>query len=98
MLATSNAVIPYAVGVDISCSMNLRVTDIPVSSLRGEKDRLIKVLESETRFGLGASFGKPRDHAVFESASWEALPVIQHQKDRAYRQLGSSGGGNHFVE
>ena len=35
VLATDNAVIPYAVGVDIACRMKLTVLDLPVNALRG---------------------------------------------------------------
>ena len=33
VLATDNAVIPYAVGVDIACRMKMTVLDIPVRDL-----------------------------------------------------------------
>jgi tRNA-splicing ligase RtcB len=39
VLATDNAVIPYAVGVDIACRMKLTVLDMPVNALKGQRDR-----------------------------------------------------------
>ena len=42
VLATKNAVIPYAVGVDIACRMKLTVLDLPVSTLATDQDRLAK--------------------------------------------------------
>lgn len=98
VLATENAVIPYAVGVDISCSMNLTVTDIPVGALRGETDRLRQAIEEETAFGMGAAFDKVREHEVLDDVAWDAFPEVRSLKNKAARQLGSSGGGNHFVE
>jgi tRNA-splicing ligase RtcB (3'-phosphate/5'-hydroxy nucleic acid ligase) len=56
VLATSDAVIPYAVGVDIACRMKLTVLDLPVSALTNDQARLTRVLERETSFGIGASF------------------------------------------
>src|SRR6187549_2226317 len=53
VLATRNAVIPYAVGVDIACRMKLSVLDLPLSALAGEQGRLTDALERETRFGIG---------------------------------------------
>ncbi len=97
VLATDNAVIPYAVGVDIACRMKLTVTDLPVIALAGERQRLVKVLEEETRFGVGAQFRTPRDHQVM-AADWAVSPVTQRCRDRAWHQLGTSGSGNHFVE
>lgn len=98
VLATENSVIPYAVGVDISCSMNFTVTDIPVYAIRGERDRLANAIEEETAFGMGADFKSPREHEVLDSAAWDAFPEVKRLRDKASRQLGSSGGGNHFVE
>src|SRR5438034_237149 len=49
VLATANAVIPYAVGVDIACRMKLSVLDIPPDRLEGLRGMLAKVLERETK-------------------------------------------------
>ena len=103
VLAARNAVIPYAVGVDIACRVKLSVLDLPPGQLAGQHDRLVNALESETRFGIGASFvdkggrGTPREHAVMD-ADWSVSPVTQRLKDKAHAQLGTSGSGNHFVE
>lgn len=45
VLATRNAVIPYAVGVDIACTMNLTVLDIPIQDLDSKKERLIQAIK-----------------------------------------------------
>lgn len=99
VLATKDAVIPYAVGVDIACRMRLTVLDIPHTALDdiGERSRLKRVLERETRFGIGASFSKPHDHEVLD-ADWGISEVTKKMLGRGRSQLGSSGSGNHFVE
>src|SRR2546430_10783223 len=97
VLATDNAVIPYAVGVDIACRMKLTVLDLGVRELDRQRDRLIKAIETETRFGVGATFQQRREHEVLD-ADWSASPVTKQNKDRAWSQLGTSGSGNHFVE
>src|SRR5262249_14711447 len=56
VLATENAVIPYAVGVDIACRMKMTVLDIPARDLEDRQDRLTRAIERETRFGVGATF------------------------------------------
>src|SRR5262245_57338318 len=61
VLATDNAVIPYAVGVDIACRMKMTVLDLPMSALANEDGRLSSALARETRFGVGAEF-KDRRH------------------------------------
>jgi tRNA-splicing ligase RtcB len=97
VLATENAVIPYAVGVDIACRMKMTVLDIPVRDLEQKPERLIKAIERETRFGVGASFRERRQHGVMD-ADWSVSPVTKQLRDKAWSQLGTSGSGNHFVE
>ncbi len=97
VLATENAVIPYAVGVDIACRMKMTVLDIPLRDLERHQDRLTRAIEVETRFGVGASFKDRRQHDVLD-ADWSVSPVTRQNKDRAWAQLGTSGSGNHFVE
>jgi tRNA-splicing ligase RtcB len=97
VLATDNVVIPYAVGVDIACRMKMTVLDIPVRDLENKQDRLTRVIETETRFGVGASFRDRRSHDVLD-ADWSVSPVTKQLKDKAWTQLGTSGSGNHFVE
>jgi tRNA-splicing ligase RtcB (3'-phosphate/5'-hydroxy nucleic acid ligase) len=97
VLATENAVIPYAVGVDIACRMKLTVLDLPARDLEHKQDRLTRAIEAETRFGMGANFKDRREHEVMD-ADWSVSPVTAQNKDRAWSQLGTSGSGNHFVE
>lgn len=97
VLATDNAVIPYAVGVDIACRMRLTVFDRPASTIAGMRDRLANILEDETRFGMGAEFRQKREHPVMDE-DWSVSPVTKRLRDKAHAQLGTSGSGNHFVE
>jgi tRNA-splicing ligase RtcB len=97
VLATENAVIPYAVGVDIACRMKLTVYDRKANVIAGQRDRLANIIESETRFGIGAEFKDRRDHDVMEE-DWSVSPITKHLRDKAWKQLGTSGSGNHFVE
>jgi tRNA-splicing ligase RtcB len=97
VLATDNAVIPYAVGVDIACRMKMTVLDIPVRDLEQKQDRLARAIETETRFGVGANFKDRRAHDVLD-ADWSVSPITKQNKDKAWSQLGTSGSGNHFVE
>jgi tRNA-splicing ligase RtcB len=97
VLATDNAVIPYAVGVDIACRMKMTVLDLPVRDLERKAERLRKAIESETRFGVGATFHDRREHPVLDE-DWSVSPITRDNKDRAWSQLGTSGSGNHFVE
>jgi len=97
VLATRNAVIPYAVGVDIACRVKLSILDLPTAWLDTETERLRKAIADETRFGIGANFKTRRSHTVLDH-DWSVSPITKQQKDKAWAQLGTSGSGNHFVE
>ncbi len=97
VLATDAAVIPYAVGVDIACRMKMTVLDLPVSTLATGRHDLVRAIERETRFGVGAEFSDRRDHTVMDR-DWNVTMVTRRLKDKAWAQLGTSGSGNHFVE
>ncbi len=97
VLATRDAVIPYAVGMDIACRMKLTVLDLPPSTLDTASQRLREAIERETRFGVGAGFSKRHHHPVMDE-NWSVSPITARDKDKAWGQLGSSGSGNHFVE
>jgi tRNA-splicing ligase RtcB len=97
VLATRDAVIPYAVGVDIACRMKMTVLDLPLETLKTGEARLTGALNRETSFGMGASFKTRREHNVMD-ADWRVTDLTARLKDRAWSQLGTSGSGNHFVE
>ena len=97
VLATQDAVIPYAVGVDIACRMKLSVFDIPADQLARLNDTLINALNRETLFGAGAHFRRPLQHDVLDE-DWSVTKITQHVFVKAREQLGTSGSGNHFVE
>jgi tRNA-splicing ligase RtcB (3'-phosphate/5'-hydroxy nucleic acid ligase) len=100
VLATENAVIPYGVGVDIGCRMALTIFDIPGTDLEKNDAKYKRELIAHTMFGAGAGYrpSDRSDHAVLERSEFNIAPFIMHMKDKAWAQLGTSGGGNHFVE
>lgn len=99
VLALKNAVCPYAVGVDIACRMKLSVLDMPVATLTdaGQFPLYRDALEKGTRFGVGGEYKRPQEHAVMDQ-DWTVSRITRENKDKAWRQLGTSGSGNHFVE
>jgi tRNA-splicing ligase RtcB len=98
VLATQNAVIPYGVGVDIGCRMCLSIYDIPPSYLQGSREKYVKILKEHTKFGNREVHGKPGNHDVLDREEFRTIPFVKSLLDKAYKQLGTSGGGNHFVE
>ncbi|MDG1949345.1 MAG: RtcB family protein, partial [bacterium] len=97
VLATDNAVIPYGVGVDIGCRMALTMYDLPETWINSNKKRLRKSLMDGTFFGKGVQNDTSVDNEVLDRAEFNEIDLIKPLKDKARLQLGTSGGGNHFV-
>src|SRR6202795_2066159 len=66
VLATENAVIPYAVGVDIGCRMCLSVFDIDPKDLVQKEQYFTRELNEATLFGSGRDFEHPTAHEVID--------------------------------
>lgn len=100
VLATEDAIIPYAVGVDIACRMRITIFAVDEQVLESHNDLLKASLVNQTRFGVGAQFENDdlSQHAVLDDEGWTAFALLRGLKSKAVQQLGSSGGGNHFVE
>ncbi|HTM92134.1 MAG TPA: RtcB family protein [Flavisolibacter sp.] len=98
VLATENAVIPYGVGVDIGCRMCLSIFDLDPKELVQREHYFTRELNEATLFGSGSTFEKPADHEVMYRKEFDELGLLKGLQGRAWKQLGSSGSGNHFVE
>ncbi len=97
VLATHNAVIPYGVGMDIGCRMCMSIYNLPMQFLEKNKTKLKDILVENTRFGQ-AEFNDIREHKILERNEFKEILFLKELKDKAFHQLGTSGGGNHFVD
>ena len=101
VLACENAIIPYGVGVDIACRMKMTVTDIDPELVESNDalacEKLDAALQKGTRFGVGGRWNRSVDHEVLDE-DWTITAVTREVRDKATRQIGTSGSGNHFVE
>jgi tRNA-splicing ligase RtcB len=77
--------------------MKLSVLDLPAEALDQRREQFKNTLERGTRFGVGVEHRPPQSHAVMDS-DWTVSRITREKKDTAWRQLGTSGSGNHFVE
>lgn len=100
VLATKNAIIPYGVGVDIGCRMALSVYDITENYFEENHAQFKRELIAHTKFGAGHGYhGRYKsDHEVLDRNEFNMTPFLKNLHDKAWSQLGTSGGGNHFVE
>jgi tRNA-splicing ligase RtcB len=99
VIATKGAICPAAVGVDIGCGMSARKTAFPADRL--EARDLAKLRHSIER---DVPVGRESRRSPWESAQeWMREHGRPHVAggplvDRALHQLGTLGGGNHFIE
>lgn len=100
VLATKNAIIPYGVGVDIGCRMALSIYDIPETHFYENLAKYKRELIANTKFGAGHGYhGQHKtQHDILDRDEFNLTPFIKKLQDKAWSQLGTSGGGNHFVE
>lgn len=99
ILATKNEIIPNAVGVDIGCGMIAVKSNLSVSGL--EKKVLQKIVHQIHR-SIPVGFNK---HKVARDASLmpqghniDEMTIVKEEFSNALKQLGTLGGGNHFIE
>jgi tRNA-splicing ligase RtcB len=96
VIACKDAIVPNAVGVDIGCGMCAVQTDLPVSSIDADTVRII-LNRIRGLVPMGFDHHKQtQDWKGFDNAP--DVPVIQRELDSARKQLGTLGGGNHFIE
>ena len=98
VLATHNAVIPYAVGMDIGCRMALSIIDESDSFLKRYEYQIKQAMKSQTHFGMEGGLDTRQEHEVLDSPVFNELAFLKPLRSKAVRQLGTSGNGNHFVE
>lgn len=100
VIATKDAVIPATVGVDIGCGMAAIKTPFKSSILEGR----LKELRHQIERTIPVGFNEHKN-PVDESLAWEGWKSfgnlhrgVHHRRDKAMKQLGTLGGGNHFLE
>lgn len=98
VLAVENAVIPYAVGVDIGCRMSLSIFDANVDFLKRYSHQIKEALKEYTHFGMDGGLTFEQSHEILDRSEFQLTPLLKMLHGKVVRQLGTSGGGNHFVE
>lgn len=98
LATTENVVIPYAVGKDIGCRMSLTIFDAGADYLELYHDRAVEALVDNTAFGLDGVLPFKQYHPVFDKSEFREISILKKLREKAVRQLGSSGKGNHFVD
>ncbi len=100
VIATKEAIIPAAVGVDIGCGMCAIKTPFTATQLEGKLKKIR--LEIEAKIPVGFAQNKDVETKVTNWQGWRHFndlhKGVQRLNDKALKQLGSLGSGNHFIE
>jgi tRNA-splicing ligase RtcB (3'-phosphate/5'-hydroxy nucleic acid ligase) len=100
VVATKEAIIPAAVGVDIGCGMCAIQTPLTADQLDGKLKKIRLDIEAEIPVGFNEN--KEIEKTVYNWQGWsdfkELHSGVKHLENKALKQMGSLGGGNHFLE
>ncbi|CAM5227128.1 hypothetical protein SVIOM342S_10183 [Streptomyces violaceorubidus] len=108
VIAMQGAVCPAAVGVDIGCGMSAVKTSLTANNLPGDLSRLRSKIEQAIPVGRGMH-DSPLDPGRFHglaTAGWDGFwgrfdgvaEAVKFRHERAGKQMGTLGSGNHFIE
>ena len=109
VIAAKGVVIPNAVGVDIGCGMAYVKTSIPVKALKETmtgSGNLVQGIVGDILRNIPVGFAHHKtpmpcytlDRAMEELSLYEADRELLGQLEAGYFQVGTLGGGNHFIE
>lgn len=109
VIACEGAVIPNAVGVDIGCGMAFVETNVPVKALRETitgSGTLVQAICGDILRNIPTGFAHYKtaqpsavlDKAKAQGEKYEFDRELLPQIDEGYFQVGTLGGGNHFIE
>lgn len=100
VLACKDVVIPNAVGVDIGCGMcavktNYNVNEIPSDIL---KNKIIDGIKQRIPLGMEHHIERQSETYLPTNHNIEKLEIVRSQYISIQHQIGTLGGGNHFIE
>ncbi|MDT0495186.1 RtcB family protein [Streptomyces griseus] len=108
VIAMQGAVCPAAVGVDIGCGMSAVKTSLTANDLPGDLSRLRSRIEQAIPVGRGMhdDIVDPGRLHGFPTAGWDDFwgrfdgiaEAVKFRQERATKQMGTLGSGNHFIE
>ena len=94
-----DAISPSGVGFDIACGNKAVRLDVLADEVRARIGRIMDEIFSRVSFGMGRTNPTPVEHPLFDAgeARWKH-PAVRGLKRMAADQLGTVGGGNHYVD
>src|SRR5690349_4078132 len=85
------------VGFDIACGNLAILTDAKCDDVAAKMEKIMDDVVRDISFGIGRKSKTRVEHELFDDAAWQLKP-IGDLKSTAADQLGTVGGGNHYVD
>jgi tRNA-splicing ligase RtcB len=86
------------VGFDIGCGCLGVQLDVPYATIKDRVGPILRDITAAISFGIGRSNQEPVEHMMFDDADWWRRADREDYRQRAQAQLGTVGGGNHYVD
>ena len=97
VMATQEVIVPNAVGVDIGCGMCAVQTSLTEIS-RPDMLNILSGIRSRVPVGFKHHKQKQDESLMPDRDPYAIMPVVEREYDSATKQIGTLGGGNHFIE
>lgn len=99
VLAAKGVVICNAVGVDIGCGVCAVKLNLPVEQVKPVLHDLLNDIQRSVPTGFNWHHAPTAEaEAFFASRDTQGILILEAERENAKRQLGTLGGGNHFIE
>ncbi|MGV8083456.1 MAG: RtcB family protein [Coriobacteriia bacterium] len=97
VLAARGQILPHAVGLDIGCGVRAWRTNVSAASLMEHRDRILNDIQRSVPQGFEWHRASQASRtSLFDDVP--RIPALSAEIEKAQRQVGSLGGGNHFIE
>jgi tRNA-splicing ligase RtcB (3'-phosphate/5'-hydroxy nucleic acid ligase) len=97
VVAYKNKISLSGVGFDIACGNLAIQTDINLRQIAPSVEKIMDDIVRDISFGIGRTSRTRIDHELFDDPAWQVEPM-RALKKAAADQLGTVGGGNHYVD
>jgi tRNA-splicing ligase RtcB len=99
VMATDNVIVPNAVGVDIGCGMCAVKTNIRTESLEhGQLTQIMSGVRELIPLGFDHHRERQDESLMPQGFNIDEMVIVKQQYLAALKQIGTLGGGNHFIE
>ncbi len=97
VMATQDVIVPNAVGVDIGCGMCAVQTSLTEIS-KPDMFQILSGIRSRVPVGFKHHKQSQDESLMPDRKTGVGIPVVDREYESATRQIGTLGGGNHFIE